>query len=83
MVHPDILALCNTAVQKVLPRNSKGKDLALMGGTPILAGILIRITLNINIWTKAHGILNDLVGSKIKSMAGLQLACHASSESAG
>lgn len=82
MVCPDTSALCNAAVQKVLPRSSEGTDLALMGSTPRLAGILIRITANMNIWTKAHGILNDLLGSKIKSMAGLKLTCHISSESA-
>lgn len=82
MVCPDILALCNAAVQKVLPRSPKRKDLVLMGSIPRLAGILIQITPNMNMWTKAHGILNDLLGSKIKSMAGLKLTCHTASESA-
>ena len=51
-----------------------------MGGTPRLAGILIQITPNMNIWTEAHGILNDLLGSKIKSMADILRVCKAKTQ---
>lgn len=80
MVCPGASALCNAAVHKFLPRSSKGRDLALMGGTPRLAGILIQITPNMNIWTEAHGILNDLLGSKIKSMADILRVCKAKTQ---
>lgn len=42
--HEGMSALCNAIVRKVLPRGSKGKGLALMGGALRLAGIPIQIT---------------------------------------
>lgn len=44
LAHPGSSALCRATLWKVLPRGSKGKGLALMGGKFMLAGIPIQVT---------------------------------------